>query len=117
MSLGVPCRVSTTMYVLPGCSNLQVGQKLCLPNTCSLYTVKSGDTCDAITVSQNRTLTQLLSWNAIVSQLEHQPHCWGWSLHFPARNCILGHCHPGRNRHQDRHLCYCNRDTTGSCSS
>ncbi|TPX08542.1 uncharacterized protein E0L32_010029 [Thyridium curvatum] len=53
--------------VLPDCSDLQIGQQLCLPNPCTLYNVQSGDTCGAITSSQNLTLTQLLSWNAFIS--------------------------------------------------
>ncbi|XWW92082.1 hypothetical protein V2A60_000004 [Cordyceps javanica] len=53
--------------ILPDCSNLQIGQKLCLPHPCTLYTIQSGDYCNSILNAQNLTLTQLMSWNAFIS--------------------------------------------------
>ncbi|KAG8716951.1 hypothetical protein FRC09_014973 [Ceratobasidium sp. 395] len=51
--------------ILPGCSSLQVGQVLCLPQTCQTYTVQSGDTCNSIVAAQGSEMSfaQMLSWN------------------------------------------------------
>ena len=49
--------------VLPDCTNLQIGQVLCLPEACTTYTVKPGDTCFGVANSTGITFTQLLSYN------------------------------------------------------
>ncbi|KAK6008144.1 hypothetical protein QM012_000047 [Aureobasidium pullulans] len=56
----------TMNNILPDCSDLYIGQILCLPDACQTYTIQSGDTCNAITTSSNITLTQLRSWNPFV---------------------------------------------------
>jgi hypothetical protein len=40
-----------------------VGSTLCLPNTCKLYTVHSGDTCAMIGKANNLTFAQVVSMN------------------------------------------------------
>lgn len=51
--------------ILPECTNLDIGQVLCLPQTCKTYTVASGDTCYSIAFaagpSINSACTNLLS--------------------------------------------------------
>ncbi|GIC92923.1 uncharacterized protein Aud_009401 [Aspergillus udagawae] len=65
---GVPRGSLTSINnILPDCSNLQVGQKLCIPNTCQLYTIKSGDTCMQITNASSITLSQLRAWNPFIN--------------------------------------------------
>ncbi|KAJ7505174.1 glycoside hydrolase superfamily [Mycena galericulata] len=63
------------------CSTLAVGQKVCctlgsLPvpvensdGSCASYSVVSGDTCDAITLSNDITVADLETWNV---------NTWGW---------------------------------------
>ena len=63
--------VSTgTLIVLnqlfPDCTNLLGGQSLCLPQSCQIYNVQSGDTCLGIAANSNITYTQLLAWNPSV---------------------------------------------------
>ncbi|KAJ7751586.1 hypothetical protein B0H16DRAFT_1547596 [Mycena metata] len=41
----------------------RVGSSLCLPQKCSLYTVKANDTCDSIGAAFNLTYAQVLSLN------------------------------------------------------
>jgi len=53
----------TLNNILPDCTNLQIGQVLCLPETCTTYSVQSGDSCFAIAASQGVTFTQILSYN------------------------------------------------------
>ncbi|KAF2154796.1 carbohydrate-binding module family 50 protein [Myriangium duriaei CBS 260.36] len=52
--------------VLPDCSDLQVGQPLCVPNSCKLYQIQSGDTCFGIVGKAGITITQLHSWNPFI---------------------------------------------------
>lgn len=53
----------TLNNILPGCTNLQIGQVLCLPQTCTTYSVQPGDTCFGIADTHGITFTQLLSYN------------------------------------------------------
>ncbi|KAI1114042.1 carbohydrate-binding module family 50 protein [Nemania sp. NC0429] len=53
----------TLNNILPDCTNLQIGQILCLPGTCTTYSVKPGDSCFAIAAAKGITFTQLLSYN------------------------------------------------------
>lgn len=52
----------------PGCSDLQIGQVLCLPQVCSQYVVQSGDTCDSIAGAYGISLLQLQTWNPTLNQ-------------------------------------------------
>lgn len=53
----------TLNNILPGCTSLQIGQVLCLPQTCTTYTVQPGDSCFAIGAAKGITFTKLLSFN------------------------------------------------------
>lgn len=53
--------------ILPGCTNIQVGQVLCLPQKCTTYTVASGDTCISITAAYGLPLQQFLAWNPSIN--------------------------------------------------
>ncbi|KAI1811896.1 hypothetical protein GGS20DRAFT_588042 [Poronia punctata] len=57
----------TLNNVLPDCTNLEIGQVLCLPERCTTYSVKSGDSCFAIAAATGITFTQLLSYNPALS--------------------------------------------------
>lgn len=48
-------------------THLSVGQSLCLPQNCPIYTIQSNDTCYAIASNANITYTQLLSWNPTIN--------------------------------------------------
>ncbi|KAK1752213.1 carbohydrate-binding module family 50 protein [Echria macrotheca] len=54
----------------PQCSNLQVGQSLCLPSPCTLYRVQYDETCDSI-LAQHAGLDEisLLNWNPNINSL------------------------------------------------
>jgi len=45
------------------CTDIFVGQSLCLPLPCTSYVVKSGDTCVAIANSSSTSFQQIISWN------------------------------------------------------
>ena len=47
--------------------NLPAGQSLCLPQSCTIYTIQSNDTCYGIANNANITYTQLLSWNPTIN--------------------------------------------------
>ena len=49
--------------LLPTCTDLSVGQVLCLPQACSKYEVQGGDTCYSIASSNGISLLQLQTWN------------------------------------------------------
>ena len=51
------------------CGNLQIGQKLCIPSSCSgsTYTVAAGDTCSAIATANSITLEVLTAANPSVN--------------------------------------------------
>lgn len=53
----------TLNNILPDCTNLQIGQLLCLPEQCATYSVQAGDTCFGVAAAKGITFTQLLSWN------------------------------------------------------
>ncbi|KKK24023.1 hypothetical protein AOCH_002784 [Aspergillus ochraceoroseus] len=53
--------------VLPDCSNLRVGQILCLPDPCQLYLVNPGNTCLDITEAANVALHDFLAWNPYIN--------------------------------------------------
>jgi hypothetical protein len=42
---------------------------LCIANTCSIYILKTNDTCQGIASASNITTTQLLSWNTNINPL------------------------------------------------
>lgn len=58
----------TINQLLPTCSNLQVGQVLCLPDSCSTYKVQTGDTCNSIASTKAISLLQLQTWNPTLNQ-------------------------------------------------
>ncbi|TKX23426.1 LysM domain-containing protein 1 [Elsinoe australis] len=55
--------------ILPDCTDLQVGAKLCIPDSCSLYQIQSGDTNFGISGKAGISLTQLHSWNPFLDPL------------------------------------------------
>lgn len=48
-------------------AHISVGQSLCLPQHCTIYTIQSGDTCYGIAGNANISYTQLLSWNPTIN--------------------------------------------------
>ncbi|KAG9123113.1 hypothetical protein FRC07_000216, partial [Ceratobasidium sp. 392] len=58
--------------IMPGCTNIWVGQVLCLPQTCQTYIIQSGDTCESIVEARAADITygQLLNWNPTID-----PYC------------------------------------------
>ncbi|KZF20250.1 carbohydrate-binding module family 50 protein [Xylona heveae TC161] len=48
------------------CTNLYVGQNLCIPPQCTTYLVQSGDTCDGIANKTSTTFQQLVAWNPAI---------------------------------------------------
>lgn len=54
----------------PDCTTLQAGQKLCLPDSCTLYRVQVDDTCEDILASVNGLRpNDLLTWNPSINPL------------------------------------------------
>ncbi|KAI1166824.1 hypothetical protein F5B18DRAFT_676807 [Nemania serpens] len=53
----------TLNSLFPDCTNLLLGQVLCVPPTCRTYTIQSGDTCNSISASQSVTFQQIVGWN------------------------------------------------------
>uniref|UniRef100_A0A093VSX0 Lysozyme n=2 Tax=Talaromyces marneffei PM1 TaxID=1077442 RepID=A0A093VSX0_TALMA len=45
------------------CTNIWVGQVLCMPPQCTTYIVQSGDTCDGIAATTNTMFQKLVAWN------------------------------------------------------
>ncbi|KAJ6020328.1 carbohydrate-binding module family 50 protein [Penicillium canescens] len=45
------------------CTNLGIGQVLCIPPQCTTYNVENGDTCDAIANNTSTSFQQLVAWN------------------------------------------------------
>lgn len=58
----------TINQLLPTCTDLSIGQSLCLPQTCSIYKVQSGDTCNKIASSTGISLLQFQIWNPSINQ-------------------------------------------------
>ncbi|KAK6500776.1 hypothetical protein TWF506_003539 [Arthrobotrys conoides] len=54
--------------LLPDCSNLAVGQSLCLPNACTTYTFKQEDTCASIAGGLGTPTTTLISYNPSINE-------------------------------------------------
>ncbi|RYP60326.1 hypothetical protein DL769_008158 [Monosporascus sp. CRB-8-3] len=52
------------------CTNLLLGQTLCLPPVCDDYVVKSGDTCIGIANQFSTSYQQIVAWNPIIN-----PYC------------------------------------------
>ncbi|KAK1751404.1 hypothetical protein QBC47DRAFT_434461 [Echria macrotheca] len=53
--------------LLPDGSDLQAGQTLCLPQTCTTRIVQSGDTCLSLSSSINQPWQVFLAWNPTVN--------------------------------------------------
>lgn len=49
--------------LLPDCSDLQIGQALCLPQTCTTYIVQANDTCYSIGSTYDLLLPEILGYN------------------------------------------------------
>ena len=53
------------------CTNLLLGQNLCLPPVCADYVVKSGDTCIGIATQFSTSFQQIVAWNpSMLTQFE-----------------------------------------------
>ncbi|OAA41492.1 LysM domain-containing protein [Beauveria brongniartii RCEF 3172] len=48
------------------CTAISARQSVCLPESCKLHRVATGDTCDSILKREQFYLTQLLSWNPTI---------------------------------------------------
>ncbi|OOF93376.1 carbohydrate-binding module family 50 protein, partial [Aspergillus carbonarius ITEM 5010] len=53
--------------LLPDCSDLDAGATLCLPQSCAIYTVQAGDTCEGITNTTGISFVQFTSWNPTIN--------------------------------------------------
>lgn len=53
--------------ILPGCTDIEVGQTLCLPQKCTTITVTSGDTCISIAATYGLPMQQFLAWNPSIN--------------------------------------------------
>lgn len=53
------------------CSNLETRTSICLPEKCTIYKVKSNDTCESIIESSSTPINgvQLLAWNPTINDL------------------------------------------------
>lgn len=49
------------------CADFPTSGKLCLQDTCQVYTLKHNETCDGIADAHNITVAQLQSWNPVIS--------------------------------------------------
>ncbi|ESK89423.1 hypothetical protein Moror_16166 [Moniliophthora roreri MCA 2997] len=54
--------------ILPQCTNIFVGQELCLPQQCTTYTVQPGDTCFDIANAHNLLYSELLAYNPTINR-------------------------------------------------
>ncbi|KAK6528315.1 hypothetical protein TWF281_009558 [Arthrobotrys megalospora] len=54
--------------IFPDCSNLIVGQSLCLPNKCSTYLFKNEDTCAAIAGTLGLQTATLIGYNPSINE-------------------------------------------------
>ncbi|KAF7184584.1 hypothetical protein CNMCM7691_005768 [Aspergillus felis] len=76
LSVSKALSVSTAMLryengLTADCSNFpNVGDSLCIPETCEIYTVKVNETCYGISEAYNATftVTQLISWNPDINR-------------------------------------------------
>ncbi|KAJ2979136.1 hypothetical protein NQ176_g3432 [Zarea fungicola] len=51
----------------PDCSNMAIGQSLCLPAKCTLYTLAAGDTCWSVATAKGISFSALLGYNPAIS--------------------------------------------------
>ncbi|CAN9387616.1 unnamed protein product [Alternaria alternata] len=49
------------------CADFPQNGKLCIKNTCKVYTVQPADTCELMASSNNITIAQLKAWNPIIN--------------------------------------------------
>lgn len=49
------------------CTNMKVGDEICLPIPCTTYTVQSGDTCNSVAAARGITTQQFMSWNPSIN--------------------------------------------------
>lgn len=71
LSISKNSHVSTGFLILMNglrvdCTDLQLGQILCLPPVCEDYVIRSGDSCEALASSKACTFQQLVSWNPLL---------------------------------------------------
>ncbi len=66
---------------LPDCNNVEEGLKLCLPQTCTTYTVKENDKCVEIGVNSGTSWSSIVDWNLMLdarcSNLWNSNPFWG----------------------------------------
>lgn len=66
---------------LPECNSIAAGTELCLPQTCTVYTVKEGETCVEIGVNEGTSWMSLIDWNLMLdarcSNLWSSKPFWG----------------------------------------
>jgi hypothetical protein len=84
------------------CTNIWVGQVLCMPPQCTTYLVQSGDTCDGIAASTNTTFQQLVAWNPSLGSYCTNFDLWEEYLRQPSWRCP-----------ESDHGCRCHRYTNG----
>ncbi len=53
--------------LLPDCSLLTTGHSLCLPKSCTTYTVKASDSCESIAYNNGITVNNLRSYNPTIN--------------------------------------------------
>lgn len=51
---------------LPACKEIPAGLELCLPQTCTTYTVQEGETCVAVAVNAGTSWMNLIAWNLML---------------------------------------------------
>ena len=49
--------------LLPDCTDLQIGQVLCLPQSCATYVVQPNDSCYSIALANNLLYPEVIGWN------------------------------------------------------
>lgn len=92
---GIALAQNISTYLLARANNLDIRSKtlipgtlLCVPTTCKVYEVVSGDTCNSIIGSSNITAGQLIAWNPQInsqcSNLQETP--WVLCLRFVSKS-------------------------------
>ena len=53
--------------LVPGCSNMQINQTLCLPKTCKTYQFGGNDTCASITLENSIAIPIIIGYNPAIN--------------------------------------------------
>ena len=56
--------------LLPDCSDLEIDEELCLPQTCSTYVVQPNDSCYSIAQGKNLLQPEIIAWNPALNNCE-----------------------------------------------